>query len=156
RPRTLSPRGRGLRFRPLRTLRGRLIAGLVALLALGCATVGITTYIATRNSLFREVTTQVQNATGLWYECLTSQDGAGDGAIQGIHPWVGGRASGVRTQAGDNDVPNTSQNCGLGPGTLEATISDGRIVPHVVDQAPVKLTAADEAALRALPVTRMP
>ena len=33
-----------------RTLRGRLIAGLVALLAIGCATVGLVTYFAVQGA----------------------------------------------------------------------------------------------------------
>ena len=53
------------------TLRGRLIAGLIVLLAIGCATVGVTTYMTARDSLLREVTGQLQTATGLWSNCLT-------------------------------------------------------------------------------------
>jgi len=51
-----------LRFRiPLpRTLRGRLIAGLVALLAVACAAVGLVTYLAVQGSLSRELNSQLQ------------------------------------------------------------------------------------------------
>ena len=45
-----------------RTLRGRLIAGLVALLAIGCATVGLVTYFAVQGALSRELTNQLQTA----------------------------------------------------------------------------------------------
>ena len=38
-----------------RTLRGRLIAGLVALLAVACATVGVVTYLAVQGALNREL-----------------------------------------------------------------------------------------------------
>jgi len=38
---------------PPRTLRGRLIAGLVALLAIACATVGVVTYFSVQGSLSR-------------------------------------------------------------------------------------------------------
>jgi hypothetical protein len=38
-----------------RTLRGRLIAGLVALLAVACAAVGLVTYLALRGFLFQQL-----------------------------------------------------------------------------------------------------
>ena len=59
------------------TLRGRLIAGLVALLAIGCATVGVTTYFQARDSLLRQVGAQLQLATGLWYDCLSGNSDPG-------------------------------------------------------------------------------
>jgi two-component system OmpR family sensor kinase len=65
-----------LRFRiPLpRTLRGRLIAGLVALLAVGCATVGLVTYFAVQGALSRELNGELQTATSLAYNCWQRQD----------------------------------------------------------------------------------
>ena len=50
-------------WRPARSLSGRLIAGLVALLALGCATVGVVTYFAIQRALFNELDNQLQAAT---------------------------------------------------------------------------------------------
>ena len=52
-----------------RTLRGRLIAGLVALLAVACASVGLVTYFAVQGALTRELNSQLQTATGLAYNC---------------------------------------------------------------------------------------
>jgi len=57
------------------TLRGRLIAGLVALLAVGCATVGLVTYFAVQGALSRELNGELQTATSLAYNCWQRQDG---------------------------------------------------------------------------------
>ena len=54
---------------PPRTLRGRLIAGLVAVLAIGCATVGLVTYFAVERALSDELNTQLQTATQIAYNC---------------------------------------------------------------------------------------
>jgi two-component system OmpR family sensor kinase len=65
-----------------RTLRGRLIAGLLALLSAACATVGLVTYLAVQRSLTREFNTDLQTATGLAYQCSNpaSKPPAGNGA----------------------------------------------------------------------------
>ena len=52
-----------------RTLRGRLIAGLVAVLAIGCATVGLVTYFAVERALYGELDNQLQTATQLALNC---------------------------------------------------------------------------------------
>ncbi len=116
-----------------RTLRGRLIAGLVALLAIGCATVGVTTYFATRASLLGEISGQLKTATSQWYHCTSVLKYGGD-------------------------APKLSQTCtGLAPGTLEATISPaGVIAPSVEGLSRAALSPADEQTLRQLPVTRHP
>jgi two-component system, OmpR family, sensor kinase len=53
----------------LRTLRARLIAGLVVLLAIACASVGGTSYIAVKKALFDQVDTRLQTATTLTTGC---------------------------------------------------------------------------------------
>ena len=60
-----------------RTLRGRLIAGLVALLAIGCATVGLVTYFAVQHALSSELNSNLQTATNLAYNCWEHQMDAG-------------------------------------------------------------------------------
>ncbi len=52
-----------------RTLRGRLIAGLVTLLAVACATVGLVTYLAVQRALTGDLNRELQTATGLAYQC---------------------------------------------------------------------------------------
>jgi two-component system, OmpR family, sensor kinase len=74
-----------------RTLRGRLIAGLMALLTLACAAVGLVTYLAVQGSLSRELNSELQTATGLAYKCWEHQD---TGA-----PASGTQASGTQARA---------------------------------------------------------
>ena len=56
-----------------RTLRGRLIAGLVTLLAICCATIGLVTYLAVDRALTDEFNNNLQTATGLAYKCWEQQ-----------------------------------------------------------------------------------
>jgi two-component system OmpR family sensor kinase len=142
-----------------KTLRGRLIAGLVALLAIASATVGLTTYIATRNSLMRSVSGQLQTATQIWSTCV---DSVGDGDRDAASPSATGQPDSQGDKDGQavqgsgggdsRDAPNESMSCvGLAPGTLEAQISQGTLRQYVVENnAP--LTAADMQILRQLPV----
>jgi two-component system, OmpR family, sensor kinase len=58
-----------------RTLRGRLIAGLVALLALSCALVGATVYLALRSFLFGQLTDQLQQANTRYVNCVGDRGG---------------------------------------------------------------------------------
>ena len=58
-----------------RTLRGRLIAGLVALLAVACACVGLVTYLALRGFLFDSLDQQLNVASQRYSACMQHQDG---------------------------------------------------------------------------------
>ena len=58
-----------------RTLRGRLIAGLVALLALSCALVGATVYLALRSFLYDQLTDQLQQANSRYIGCVDHHGG---------------------------------------------------------------------------------
>ena len=71
--RAMTARTSRLRVPFPRTLRGRLIAGLVALLAVACATVGLVTYFAVQGALSRELNGELQTATGLAYNCWNTQ-----------------------------------------------------------------------------------
>ena len=138
------------------TLRGRLIAGLVVLLAIGCAAVGVTTYMRARDSLLDGIRGQLQVATGLWSNCLGSAEMA-----NGLPPGPpgpqghGARGSGVPAAA---DVPNPMVSCyGLGTGTFEAVIQHGTVADDsVVDHGTPRLSAADQETLRDLPVSWLP
>src|ERR1700760_4934564 len=69
-----------------RTLRGRLIAGLVAILTVACAAVGLVTYLAVQSSLSRELNNQLQTATGLAYNCWERADDSGSPAASSAAP----------------------------------------------------------------------
>src|SRR5262249_11409168 len=53
-----------------RTLRGRLIAGLLALLAVACAAVGLVTYVALHSALLNQLDTQLMAASQRYEKCL--------------------------------------------------------------------------------------
>src|ERR1700758_3671044 len=106
-------RSRGPGWRPARSLSGRLIAGLVALLALGCATVGLVTYVAIQRALTNELDNQLEAATSVANNCLDhwfNPNGEGDNNGGGGH--VSGQPNGN---------PLSSMYCeGLGNGTFVA------------------------------------
>jgi len=161
RPRALLPR----------TLRGRLIAGLVALLAIGCATVGLVTYFAVQGALSRELNGELQTATGLAYKCWEQQyNGSGDNGDGG-----NGQAHDGAGQPGASDPdaapsasaapsPSTStspngsgsmpfgdsiyKSCtGLAEGTFVAVLSGGQWQSALVGEKSFSLTAAEQDSL---------
>jgi two-component system OmpR family sensor kinase len=81
-----------------RTLRGRLITGLVSLLAIACASVGIVTYLAVQGALSRELNNDLQTATGLAYNCWEDQ-GDGTPGSSGTHS-TGAQGTAAGTHAG--------------------------------------------------------
>jgi two-component system OmpR family sensor kinase len=126
-------------MRPLRTLRGRLIAGLVTLLAIACATVGVVTYFAVQRSLSNDLANQLQTATSTVNTCLDNQLGDSDGDHDDTPPPSAGSAGG------------DSFYCG-GPGTFVAYLIGGRWTAFVVPGPhSVNLTAADRQALSGIP-----
>jgi two-component system OmpR family sensor kinase len=122
---------------PPRTLRGRLIAGLVALLAIACATVGVVTYFSVQGSLSRELGNQLQTATSLANNCLDHQLAEADGDEHTAPP-------AARPQGPDLYCD------GLGNGTFLAYIMDGQLHARVIPASAVTLTAADERTLLAI------
>ena len=139
-----------------KTLRGRLIAGLVALLAIGCATVGVTTYYRARASLLDEINGQLETATGLWYRCVNPPQGSAPPIPAASH---GSAVSYFAAPSSGADIPRPSRTCtGLAPGTLEATVSSvGAVTPNVEGvSGAVALSVADKQTLRQLPVAPHP
>jgi two-component system OmpR family sensor kinase len=127
-------------WRPARSLSGRLIAGLVALLALGCATVGVVTYFAIQRALSNELDNQLQAATGVANTCLDqwlSPNGEGDNN--------GGGGGNISGQPSGN--PLSSMDCkGLGNGTFVAYQRNGQWGAMVVP-GQITLSAADKTTL---------
>src|SRR5215475_753067 len=129
---------------PPRTLRGRLIAGLVALLAIACATVGVVTYFSVQGSLSRELGNQLQTATSLADKCLDSQ--LAEAEREADH---------APSQAGtDGSAPPAAQPhgpdlyCdGLGNGTLLAYVLHGQWHARLIPSSTVTLSAADGRTL---------
>jgi two-component system, OmpR family, sensor kinase len=112
------------------SLRGRLTAGLVALLALACAVVGVTTVLALRGFLVSRLDQQLAASHGRFASSLE----------HGERP----------------DADNRPDTRGQAVGTFAARLTDdGRIVRASVvgreHERPVRLPAADQRALRTLP-----
>jgi two-component system, OmpR family, sensor kinase len=129
-PRTVLPR----------TLRGRLIAGLVALLALGCASVGLVTYFAVQGAVSREVNSELQTATALAYQCWDNGSGGNGNSGQ---PTAGPADSGGRGQDG-----GTALVCqGLAERTFVAVGSPGQWRANLIGGSSFTLTAANEKTL---------
>jgi len=123
-----------------RTLRGRLIAGLLVLLALGCAVVGGATYFATRHLLLVELDSQLRSSARLYQDACVR------------HPPPPGAIPRGR--------PPDAPGCGYFPGqaanTLDATLSHGVFTSKNVVSAPCRLTRAEDVALARLPVNGGP
>jgi two-component system OmpR family sensor kinase len=143
------------------TLRGRLIAGLVALLAIACATVGLVTYIAARNALSGELNNQLNTATSLAYNCWESayhasqNDNGGDGSDGSD----GSDNSGAGPSGGTNGpfAQVISDHCpGLGENTFVAHYYNGEWLSAVVGDEKFKLTAAEQASLSTLKAWHAP
>ncbi len=153
------------RLRMLRTLRGRLIAGLVALLAVACATVGIVTYFAVQNSLSRELGNQLQTATILAYNCWEHQfshDASPSGTTgnprgpggPGTSPAPG---SDSRTAANVHPGSVTLSACqGLADGTFTAVIANGEWHAVLIGDSSYRLSPADARILLTIPLSEAP
>src|SRR5580693_3562298 len=141
-----------------RTLRGRLITGLVALLALGCATVGLVTYFAVQRTLSGELNSELQTATGLAYNCwATGFHSNADSDAQSSQQLTGG--AGAATGPSPSSVPSASgganpssspisTSCtGLGEGTFVAVIKHGKPQCLLIGEQPPKLSTADTKTL---------
>ena len=102
-----------------RTLRGRLIAGLLALLAVACAAIGLTTYVALHKALMSQLDQQLSAVSLRYGNCLetgtmgASSDPPGDG-----------QPPGQDTDHDNDNVPGGAQMCGQeqGPQTFSASI----------------------------------
>jgi two-component system, OmpR family, sensor kinase len=142
-----------------RTLRGRLIAGLVVLLAIASASVGLVTYFAVRGALTREMNSQLQTASTLARNCWEGQvhdNGGGDNEPDG---GTGSAASPTATAAARNaanqgsgdgrPVASISNSCpGLGEGTFVAVLAQGHWHSSAVGDQDFTLSQADKARLR--------
>ncbi len=149
-----------------RTLRGRLIAGLLALLTVACATVGLVTYFAVARSLSRELTNNLQTATGLAYQCFNPPSGSDDNQ-GGKSPDSddGGSGRQVASDSGASSTASPSPDdspaavssptatpaslptlpmCqGLGEGTFVARLWHGKGQATLIGDSAAKLSATD-------------
>ena len=131
-----------------RTLRGRLIAGLVALLAIGSASVGLVTYFTVQDTLSSQMNTELQTVSNLAYKCWQGQGSTGMGTPA---------ESASLSAAYSNPAPDSILGCvGLGPQTFVALIANGECTPLLVGDPSFKLSAADQAALFGIRPSKVP
>ncbi len=153
------------RLLTLRTLRGKLIAGLVALLAVGCATVGVVTYFAVQHSLSDELDNQLQTATILAYNCWEHQFNPDDASSLGTASGPGG--SGTRAGSGPahgghaialaHPGSGALSDCpGLATGTFAAVLWHGQWAPALVGDDSFRLSPADERTLLGITPSQAP
>src|SRR6516165_5798278 len=141
-----SPAGGLRRWLAGRTLRTRLIAGLVALLFVACAGIGVVTYAALNRALLNQVDNQLVAASQRYANCVhppPHPDNDGDGENGGSPP------------AGN------PQDCYAPPGqpadTLSAQITGGVVLDAATaPNGPCKLTRADDEILTTMPHNGQP
>jgi two-component system OmpR family sensor kinase len=117
-----------------RTLRGRLIAGLVTLLAMCCAIVGLGVYFAVQRALSGNLNNQLQTATLLARNCwghASSQSSANTGNGQG-NGYNSSEASGDAPASS----PSASPSSGTSPSNIDTSctgLSEGTFISHIVN-----------------------
>jgi two-component system, OmpR family, sensor kinase len=124
-----------------RTLRGRLVAGLLALLAVACAAVGVATYVSLHGYLLNHLDQQVAQASGRYQACLGQPPPGHDGDTEPGH------------------LPhNTPEDCAQQQEqqTFSAQVRNGALAYPYIANGHCHLSAADKAVLTALPVSRQP
>ncbi len=115
-----------------RTLRGRLITGLLALLALACAGVGVVTYLVLSHTLLNQMDLQLQAAGGRYASCMEQEED--------------------QAQLPPGTPPgNCNKTPGLSAGTFGARVKDGQVTNQGIINGSSHLSAADQAKLVTLP-----
>jgi two-component system, OmpR family, sensor kinase len=139
--RPASPPGRLRHWLAGRTLRGRLIAGVVSLLAVACAAVGIVTYLSLHGFLLGQLDENLQAASTRFTICV---DGAG-AAPPGYQPPPGS------DNDGDDGHLGNPAMCADGPGQSQgmfsAALSSGTVTTARITYGDCKLSATDKETL---------
>jgi two-component system, OmpR family, sensor kinase len=130
-----------------RTLRGRLIAGLVALLAVACATVGIVTYASLHGYLLGQLDTELQAASMRFTTCV-------DGPPPGTRPPPGSGNDGDSAHQGDPEV--CASTPGQAQGTFSAALTSAAVTTANVTYGECNLSTADKETLAQLPANGLP
>jgi two-component system OmpR family sensor kinase len=121
------------RWLAARSLRAQLITGLVALVALAFASVGIVTYIVLSHTLLNQLDYQLDSAGGRYASCMEQKHPEGPPPPNGIQ------------------VTNCDQAPGLNAGTFGARVKDGVVTDQGIIGGSSHLSATDKAALIRLP-----
>jgi two-component system, OmpR family, sensor kinase len=125
-----------------RTLRGRLIAGLLALLAVACAAVGAVTYVSLHSYLLGQLDQQLMQASGRYLGCLG-------------HPPLGHDSDSDNRPAPPHGTPYACANQ-QEQQTFSAQVTDGKLHDNYLANGQCHLSAADKAVLTAIPSNGQP
>jgi two-component system, OmpR family, sensor kinase len=138
--RTARPRTAAGRWLARRTLRGRLVAGLLTLLFLACASVGALTYAHLHSVLISGLNAQLESASQRYVDCIKGPPPPGS-------PGPGSQPSGHQAPSPENCAQEQ------GGGTLSAMFSanDTLLAAHMAAADACYLSAADQALLTRLP-----
>ena len=134
-------RGRPSRWLAGRTLRGRLIAGLLALLAVACAAVGAVTYVSLHSYLLGQLDQQLVQASGRYQACLGHLPPGHDGDNEPGPP-----------------PPRSAYDCAQQQQqqTFSAQVRDGVLTESHISYGTCTLSHADKAVLTAYPGGHQP
>jgi two-component system OmpR family sensor kinase len=124
-----------------RTLRGRLIAGLLALLAVACAAVGAVTYVSLHGYLLGQLDQQLAQASGRYQACLQGHPPPGDDGDK--------RPAPPRNSPYDCAQQQEQQ-------TFNAQVRHGVLSDNYVSYGTCTLSHADKAVLTAYQPGRQP
>ncbi|HEV2376770.1 MAG TPA: HAMP domain-containing sensor histidine kinase [Streptosporangiaceae bacterium] len=120
-----------------RTLRARLVAGVVALLALACAAVGVATYVAVHEFLLRQLDRQLVAASHRYTACIS-------------HPASLSRDIDT-PYSGPEPPPGTPEDCAeqQAQQTFIAQVTGRRVGYHYLTAGHCRLSPADTSLLTA-------
>jgi two-component system OmpR family sensor kinase len=129
-----------------RTISGRLIIGLVVLIAVASVAVSVVTDDSLNRSLMSSLNQELQTATSAWYQCVQhSSMGTSDPDRSG--PTPAGQTTAYLAS------PNYAQCSGDGqpPGTFEVLLTGASVEYKTAVRQTCNLSAADKATLAKLP-----
>jgi len=132
--------GRPARWLARRTLRGRLIAGLLALLAVACAAVGAVTYVSLHGYLLGQLDQQLVQASERYQACLGNPPPGLDGDNEPGPPH------------------GTPEDCAQRQEqqTFSAQVSNGVVVYSYIANGDCHLSGTDKAVLTSYPAGGQP
>ncbi|MGD0602291.1 MAG: HAMP domain-containing sensor histidine kinase [Streptosporangiaceae bacterium] len=135
----------------LRTISGRLIIGLLALIAVASVAVSVVTDNSLNQSLMSSLTQELQTATSAWYQCV-QHSSQGDGEPDSSGPPPAGQTTAYLA------TPNYAQCSGDGqpPGTFEVLLTGTSVNYKTTVRQVCNLSAADLATLAKLPGPSQP
>jgi two-component system OmpR family sensor kinase len=139
--------GRFRRWLAARTLRGRLIAGVAALLAVAFAVIGVVTYVVVQRAMINNVDGQLADSGGRYASCMEFNE-----QLEDLHA----EHDSQEPPGGPAAVPPGEQNCSIGQaaGTLGARAKNGVVTNQGIVNGHSRLSAADKSKLASLPPGR--